>query len=532
MELQEKVSGTQHISVPKLKSNEPSNLLKPETHRNTAVESNASAAVANLPTVSASKTVLLDREPFPNNLPGKLGLVLGQNGTAYAVMKDAGNHYALAVGSRKLDAIIVEAGRSEGRKLRKAELGEINHFLLSQAELAGKSGDVWYRVAPIEGGVEIDLGDEDHVRVRVTAGRVDIVRSGSTTLFYRTRTSKQMALPADTGDLGLLNKYLNLHPADALLFTAWLSYTLAHPKAPATKYPILVLQGSEGTGKTSLCQNIIQRLIDPSEIGVQVMPNTARDLAIAGQNAHVLCFDNLRDFRQGMADMLCIAATGGAFSSRQLYTDADQQVTRLHVAMVLNGIHSFIDQPDLAQRCLVLPMRPLAAENRKPEAVMIREFEADLPNILRGLFDLIAAVLKHLPTVQVTNPERMIDFVYWLAGMERAHGLPTPFYQREFSSVLRQGQLDTLMDNPLAAAILEFTEDLDNESWSGTPTELLAKLNSLVTTGTQRSREWPQNSIALSRRIAPLQAGLLSQGIKVELTRGKHRTVNLSKIGD
>jgi hypothetical protein len=69
-------------------------------------------------------------------------------------------------------------------------------------------------------------------------------------------------MPAQVGDLDLLNKYLNLHPAQAVLFIAWISYTLAHPKLPASKFVILVLQGGHTRiGHTSSCQSNIITVI-------------------------------------------------------------------------------------------------------------------------------------------------------------------------------------------------------------------------------------------------------------------------------
>jgi hypothetical protein len=230
-----------------------------------------------------------------------------------------------------------------------------------------------------------------------------------------------------------------------------------------------------------------------------------------------------------MADMLCVAATGGAITSRQLYTDDGQQVIRLHGALVLNGIHSFVNQPDLAQRCLTIQMKTMPKEMRQSEADISREFEADLPFIMRGMFDLIAAVLLHLPTVKVISPERMLDFVKWLAAMEIAQGVPAGAYQSAYSHSLNQGQLETLMDNSLAACILELAESLKGKEWSGTPRDLLVELIQIASIDTQKSRDWPQNPISLSKRLIPLQAGLLTQGVSVQLHRGKHRTITISQ---
>lgn len=468
---------------------------------------------------------------FPYNLTKKLDIVLAQNGSAYAIIRDAANPYVLALGSRKLNNIIRELGHEEGFTLRKSDINEIVDHLRAYAETTGIFKNVWYRVAPIVGGVEIDLGDETHARIRITASGVQLITEGSELLFYRTPVSLPLAKPSANGDINLVKKYLNLHPVSMMLFIGWLTYTLAHPKVDSTKFVILVLQGGQGSGKSSLCNNILLKLIDPSVVGVQLMPNNIKDLSIAAQNAHVLCFDNIRDIKQAMSDSLCVASTGGAMSTRQLYSDAEQQVLHLHVALVLNGLHSFIDQPDLAQRCLPVQLEAIPESNRKSEVEIVTEFNADLPRIMDGMFNFISKIFKCLPHAEVTNPERMIDFVKWLAAMEKADGVPVGVYQAAYSDALNQGQLNCIQDNLLAAAVMNFSQDYLDELWSGTPDEFLIHLNKQQSQSILRSRDWPQNAIALSKRLLPLQASLLTQGIRVEFSRGKKRNITISLLG-
>lgn len=524
----------------KAKNQDCNNTLPRDSLSTTSVPSISSNCPTNtaVPTQSGKNSSRIlnqqgeGREKFPHNLPKKLNLILGQTGLAYSVFKNDGNHHVYSVGSRVLNNLIREIAQQEGLTLRQHDLKDINHYLQAWAEMSAVKSDVWHRVAPIPDGIEIDLGDEKHTRVRIVAGDVKIVSEGSETLFYKPPTFQPMVLPSDKGDLKRLKGYLNLAPVSELLLLAWVSYTLAHPKIPTSKYVILVLQGSQGSGKTSLCKNIILNLIDPSRVGVQILPKNSKDLAIAAQNAHVLCYDNIRGFSEQMADILCVAATGGSLSSRQLYTDTEQQVLYLHVALVLNGIHSFIDQPDLAQRCLPIELLAIPETQRKSEKELVDELNEDLPAIMRGLFDLIAEVFKYLSQAEVTNPERMIDFVQWIAAMEKVNGVPVGTYQAVYSDALCQGQRESLLDNLLAAEILDFAEKFKGREWSGTPCSLLSELNAQATRGTQRSRDWPRNPIALSKRLAPLHAGLLTQGVSVEFSRGKHRKITITKKGD
>jgi hypothetical protein len=121
----------------------------------------------------------------------------------------------------------------------------------------------------------------------------------------------------------------------------------------------------------------------------------------------------------------------------------------------------------------------------------------------------------------------MLDFVRWLAAMEKAQGVPAGVFQLEYSEAIRHGQLDSLQENVLAAAVMEFAEGLPGGEWSGTPAGLLLELNKKASRGTQRSRDWPQNPIALSKRLVPLQAGLATQGIDLEFGRGRQRRITI-----
>lgn len=395
----------------------------------------------------------------------------------------------------------------------------------SVAESSRDRREVWLRVARVAGGVEVDLGDQTHRRIRITADGVQELAT-SATVFERTAFMKALVRPAPVGDLTVLNRFLPQREDLRLLLLAYVTYVIAHPKQEHTKYVILILTGGQGSGK-SFTSKLIQRIVDPSVISAQVLPTVAKDLAIATRNAHLVVYDNIRSFPPHMADALCVAATGGSITARQLYTDADQHVVHLHGAIVLNGLHHFIDQPDLAQRSLLLHLPGLDDKKRKREAEMEAELTETLPQIMRGVYDLIAEILEVLPSAEITSPHRMIDFVRWLAAMEIV--LQRPFLQQVFVRAQADGQREALQENVLSAAVLEFAAEV--QEWSGTPTKLLEELAKYANEPTKRSRDWPANPVALSRRLVPMQPALKAQGIALELSRGTERTITITKAG-
>jgi len=482
--------------------------------------------------VDSSDTPDVNSKPFPLNLPEKIGLTHGQNSKAYVVINNAGNIRAHEVGSKKANNLIRQIyATEEGKILRRSALNEVNEYLQDYAEMALKKENIWYRVAPIQNGIEIDLGDDGHTNIQVLPSQVIITNNNSQVLFNRPPNMRPFESPYSQGDLSLINKYLNLSDADTLLIIAWLSYTLAHPKYPSSNYVHLILGGDQGSGKTTMCR-FIQELLDPSTIGVQSFPTNPKDLGIAAEQSHVLFYDNMRSIKQSMADSLCIASTGGNMTTRQLYTNDGMHALNLHCPVVMNSLHPIINQPDLAQRSLPLTLKRITGSNRKAESELVKKFHEDLPMIFRGLLDLISNIFTHLPATEPTNPERMYDFSHWLAAMEKVNAMPCGVYQSAYSHVLQDAMLDSLLDNPLAEAIIAFADNMDASTWSDTPSRLLTELNMSIDIRTQRSSDWPSNAISLSKRLISMKGGLLSQGIEVIFTRGKNRQITITRMED
>jgi len=222
-----------------------------------------------------------------------------------------------------------------------------------------------------------------------------------------------------------------------------------------------------------------------------------------------------------------VAGTGGALSTKKLYTDDDQSVSYLHVALILNGIFDFVTESDLASRSLVIYLQDMDESQRLSEGHLEKELESDMPIMLQGLFEMIADIFKVLPEANITHPERMIDFSQWLAAMEMVDDAPSGTYQHLYSETLKEAQLNTLLENELAAEIYRLADRLDN-IWKGTASQLLHDLNDQASFHATRSAVWPKSPESLSRRLRTLTAALASQGVHIRFYKSKDRIIEIT----
>src|SRR3954464_9736604 len=168
--------------------------------------------------------------------------------------------------------------------------------------------------------------------------------------FRRSAGMQPLPLPLRGGSIESLAPFLNLaSETDFVLIVVWL---LAALRAGGP-YPVLAIAGEQGSAKTVLSK-ILRAVIDPNVAPVRTLPRDERELFIAASNAHVLAFDNLSGLSPWLSDTLCRLTSGGAFSTRRLFTDRDEMLFAAARPIILNGIEDFITRPDLADRAIML----------------------------------------------------------------------------------------------------------------------------------------------------------------------------------
>ena len=198
------------------------------------------------------------------------------------------------------------------------------------------------RLAEHDGLIYLDLADEFWRCVEIGPNGWRIAEDPPVR-FRRSAGMQPLPFPVRGGSIESLAPFLNLASEnDFVLVVAWLLGAL-RADGPC---PVLAIAGEQGSAKTVLSK-LLRALIDPSVAPVRALPRDERELFIAANNGHVLAFDNLSGLPPWLSDTLCRLTSGGAFSTRRLFTDQDEILFAAARPIILNGIEEVITRPIL-----------------------------------------------------------------------------------------------------------------------------------------------------------------------------------------
>ncbi len=422
--------------------------------------------------------------------------------------------------------------REEHKAPSQTDVGAAIKVLSGKALFEGGEKNVHVRVADADDCIYLDLANKSWDVVRATAHGWEIV-SNPPVKFRRTPGMKALPRPLCGGDISELRRFINVgSDANWILLVAWLVDTL-RPWGPR---PILVLEGSHGSAK-STATRAIKSIVDPNFAALRSEPKDNRDLMIAAANNWCLAFDNFSRLSDGLSDSFCRLATGGGFSTRELYTDSNEKLFNAIRPIVINGIDVNIKRGDFLDRAIVLTLPPVEDEQRKTEGDFWREFEEVLPRILGALLDAACCALKRLPALRLNSFPRMADFAKWVIAAEPALGWPDGTFLRAYEANRRELSFLALESSPIVSAIEEMLlmGDSQEETFTGTATELLKALEKGW--GERDWHDgWPRNARALSAELRRLEPNLSRVGIKVEFSkthgRNSKRIITISRHRD
>jgi energy-coupling factor transporter ATP-binding protein EcfA2 len=375
-------------------------------------------------------------------------------------------------------------------------------MLEARARFSTGIPEVFVRVGQDGDGADssyfLDLGDPGGRAVAIRDQGWQVVdRPG--VHFRRPAGLLPLPLPAHDGSIDLLRAYVNLTEPDFRLMIGWLTAALR----PVGPYPILVLNGEQASGKSTLAK-ILRLLIDPQSCPVLAIPSSAQNLMTTALNGWLLVYENISEIANWLSDCICQLAFGGGFATRTLFTNDERSVIFAQRPVILVGVDDFVLRGDLRDRCVFLHLTAIPPTSRRIERKFWLAFRADYSRILGGVLDAIVGGLRELPSVDLKEWPRMADFAEWGEATSRGLGWGAETFVSTYNDNRKQATDVVLDDSPLAIVLL--TAARKGINWSGTPVSLFQVMAQVAGKKITAGARWPKSVHAFGnelRRIAP-----------------------------
>lgn len=398
-------------------------------------------------------------------------------------------------------------------------LGDVVSHFESLALFEGPEEEVHVRVARRDGMIYVDLCDRAWRAVEISVDGWRVIPSEEVPVkFVRSKGMLPLPEPAHEGDaLPKLRSLLNIgNSADGernwRLILAW----LAQAFTPTGPYPVLTLLGPQGAAK-STAQRILRNIVDASSVPLRTAPRDEHNLYIDARAGWVIALDNMSSLPLWLSDSLCRLATGGGFSTRQLYTDQDQILFDAMRPVILNGIGDVVTRPDLLDRSLIINLPPIPKESRKLERVLEAEVEEAKAGILAALFSAVSAGLATQEDVKLDGLPRMADFARWGTATEQPLGGEGGSFMEAYTASQEEAVETALESWPIVETLWEFAKGFegDDGAWLGTATELFNTLNEKAEDDLKRAKDWPKQPNKLTEQLNRLAPSLVEVGVYV-----------------
>lgn len=390
---------------------------------------------------------------------------------------------------------------------------------------------VQVRMARRDQVIYVDLADKERNVVRITSEGWNVIRDVPVR-FWRPSGMRPLPLPKRGGTIGDLRPFLNLADQDQwYLCLSWLTGALN----PDGSFPPLILEGAHGAGKTTLAR-VLRDLIDPSVAPVRAMPADLRDLRISANNAWCLSFDNLSHVSAALCDALCGLSTGGAFSTRELYTNDGERIFEGRRPIIMNGIDLGLERADLLDRAISLALPTMSDTKRETDAALWERFETVRPYILGSLYDAVACAIRRQPEVKLTGLPRMAGFITWNCAAAPALGLIESdlltSYGKNRDELNGLGLEASTLYEPIARVVEEASGH-----WEGTATKLLSALAyDQINDPPEVRRYYPATAQGLSQQLRRLIPNFARVGISITFYRspgsGSERLISIKRNSD
>jgi hypothetical protein len=302
--------------------------------------------------------------------------------------------------------------------------------------------------------------------------------------------------------------------ADRARIFTWLMAALR----PTGPYPILVLHGPAGSGKTFLAR-ALRALIDPSPALIRRLPDRAEDLLTLAFENWTLAFDDAYRFSSKISDALCAISSGDALRISQPDSrDAlEFEVARPIVVVAPHDETKTAWTPHHSLSHRTIMIQRTALKRLYPEAALWSELESLRPSILAALAQATATALRRVRDIDLPAVTRFPDAAVWAAAAAPALGIN----DLSIIAAINDPAATWIGADPLRDALRSLIAP--DAVWTGDATALLNQLRLIAPRA-----ELPSTPKGLSQALPAIR------GFRVERARTLQggRELVISRIAD
>jgi len=391
-------------------------------------------------------------------------------------------------------------------------LDNIKAVLQGKDDLPSKTTHL--RVGCREDSIYYDLANSEWEVISIDREGWRIINE-SPLLFKRFPHMKKQVSPvqADKNTVKQILDFVNIESENLrLLVEVWTVALFLSEIA----HPVLVLYGSQGSGKTFFAK-LIKNLCDPSVCGILSLGNDNNEIIQSLSHHYFNPFDNLSGLSKEVSDLLCRAVTGEGFSKRKLYTDDEDVIYTYKRPISLNGINNIVTKPDLLDRSILIECQRISPDKMQRESRILSEFEKRKPAILGGIFTIISEVLKLYPSFTFNEDlPRMADFYCYGYVIAEVLKIGGEKFKAAYNENIASQDREVINGDFLGTALMDFMEK--QEEWEGTASELLTGLGEIAEASKidKRFSGWPKTPQYLSKSLNILKVNFEKVGITID----------------
>jgi len=387
-------------------------------------------------------------------------------------------------------------------------------ILHGKASFDGNCHEVYTRIATVDGVIYINLANENWEVIQVTKDSWEVLKD-SPVKFTRVINMQPLPVPLNRGNIDNLWQYLNIPKKYRKLVLAFILECFR----PNTPFPILVLYGTQGSAK-STTQEIIRMFIDPSTCNLRTAPKKSEDLLVAAANNWIVSFNNVSHLSSVQQDDLCSVATGGALSTRELYTTHQEASVNIKRPVIINGIGDLVTAQDLIDRCIILELPEIKPKDRKTEEQIMLDFSKEYAAIFGALLDILVKTLQELPNVKLLNKPRMADFALLGTALEKVMNWEQGSFMDDYTYNRTESMAGALEHSSVAVALTHLIEDDYCHSFSGSYNALYTRLSGKYKPD---MAGWVKSAKGLANQIKRQKPALRAIGIEITLDNQRHK---------